>query len=272
MGIEGLFHGVGSGSAHQIVGRCRRASTHGRVLVCRTHGRENRARYRIRSCYERPCALYNSWPSRASPSSRATQRSSASRARHARPRRIARMTCNACSPSVSDPRLPAPRRDRHRLPLPRRQCPWLLLPRPPLPWRPPLQRPHLPQYTVDTVADTQELRFRFKVNVRRTAQGCIGKQRIHEPNDRVAVAFGGLDQASHVNRAGFQLVQNSVNRKFMAIELLDSRQNLGGTGEPPNWPRPTSQHCGNLVHRNDIVRVCTGDHQFTGACIQAGRK
>lgn len=75
-----------------------------------------------------------------------------SRARRARPRRIARVTCNACSPSVSDRRLQASRRRRHRLPPPSCRCrrPLLLrhrlprrpLPRPPPRLRRPLPRPH----------------------------------------------------------------------------------------------------------------------------------
>jgi hypothetical protein len=94
-----------------------------------------------------------------------------------------------------------------------------------------VQRANLPQHAVDAVADAQEACFRLEVDVGRIALDGIGQDRVDQADDRLAVLVGGRLQAAKVDLAGFDFVQDAVDRQFIAVALVDGAIDLGLAGE-----------------------------------------
>ena len=135
-----------------------------------------------------------------------------------------------------------------------------------------MQRAHLAQHAVNAVANAQELGLWLKVNVGCATQRGVGQQRINQAHHRVAVAFGLLDQAGHVDGAGFQLLQDAVDGELVPIELLDGAQHLGTAGQAPARARAPSEQGVDLIGGHDVIGVGAGDDQFVVAQIQADRE
>jgi len=95
-----------------------------------------------------------------------------------------------------------------------------------------VQAAYLFQYAVDAVADAQKGEFRLEVNIRRAALDGIDQQRTDQPDDRLGVLVQTrLLQALIVDLAGFDLPQDAVDGKFMAVELVDEFVELRLAGE-----------------------------------------
>jgi len=75
-----------------------------------------------------------------------------------------------------------------------------------------VQGADLPQYAVDSIADADETLFRLEVDVAGSARYRVADERIDQPHDGLSVAAVGGAQAFVVDFAGFDFIQDAVDR------------------------------------------------------------
>ena len=124
-----------------------------------------------------------------------------------------------------------------------------------------VERAYLSEHAVDPVADAQEADFRLKVDVGGLALHSIGQQRVDQPDDRLAVFVRRRLQPAKVDFPGLDLVQDAVNRQFIAIGLVDGAINFGFAGEQRVDLDVVVGQPANLVERNNVIDVGQGDGQ-----------
>jgi hypothetical protein len=124
-----------------------------------------------------------------------------------------------------------------------------------------VQRANLPQHAVDAVADAQETRLRLEVDIGRIVLDGVGQDRVDQANNRLAVLVGGRLQAAKIDLAGFDFVQDAVDRQFMAVVLVDRAIDLGLAGEQGVDLDFVSGQPTNPVQRDDVVDIGDGHRQ-----------
>jgi hypothetical protein len=124
-----------------------------------------------------------------------------------------------------------------------------------------VQGADLAQHAVDAVADAQEIGFRLEVDVRRVALDGIGQDRVDQADHRLAVFVGRGLQAAVVDFAGFDFVQDAVDRQLVAVVLVDGAVDFGFAGKQgvdlDVFVRQACAPC----RGDDVVDVGNGDRQ-----------
>ena len=124
-----------------------------------------------------------------------------------------------------------------------------------------VQRADLAQHAVDAVTDAQEAGLRFEVDVGGFAFDGVGQDRVDEPDDRLAVFVGRRLQAAKIDLAGFDLVQDAVDRELVTVGLVDGTVDLGFTGEQRVNLDVVGRQAADAVECDDIVDIGDGDRQ-----------
>jgi hypothetical protein len=124
-----------------------------------------------------------------------------------------------------------------------------------------VQRANLAQHAVDPVADAQEARFRFEVDVGRIPLDGIGQDRVDQADDRLAVLVGGRLQAAEIDLSGFDFVQDAVDRQFMTVVLVDRTIDFGLAGEQGVDLDLVTGEPADAVQCHDVVDVGNGHRQ-----------
>jgi hypothetical protein len=89
----------------------------------------------------------------------------------------------------------------------------------------------------------------------------IGQDRVDQANDRLAVLVSGRLQAAKIDLAGFDFVQDAVDRQLMTIVLVDRAIDLGLAGEQSVDLDFVAGQATNPVQGNDVVDVGNGHRQ-----------
>ena len=84
-----------------------------------------------------------------------------------------------------------------------------------------MQGAYLSQHAVNAIADTKEVCFGFEVDIRGAAFDCIGQYRVDKPDDRLAVFVIRRRKTFPVDLPRFYLMEDAVDREFVAIVLID---------------------------------------------------
>ena len=84
-----------------------------------------------------------------------------------------------------------------------------------------MQGANLAQHAVDAVTDAQEIGFRLEVDVGCLAFDGVGQYGVNQADNRLAVFVIGSGKALPVDFAGFNLMKNAVNRKLVAVILVN---------------------------------------------------
>jgi hypothetical protein len=129
-----------------------------------------------------------------------------------------------------------------------------------------VQGADLAQDAVDAVADAQETGFRFEVHVGRVALHGIGEQRVDQAHHRLAVFVERGRQAAVVDFAGFDFVQDAVDRKFVAVILVDGAGDFRFAGKQGFDHQFRMDQRAQLVQRDDVVGVGDGDPHALFGC------
>ncbi len=124
-----------------------------------------------------------------------------------------------------------------------------------------MQRTHLAQHAVDPVADAQEAGLGFEVDVRRFTLDGVGQDRVDQADDRLAVFVGRGLQTAEVDLAGFDLVQDAVDRQFVAVGLVDGAVDFGFAGQERVDLDLVVRQAAHAVERDNVVDVRNGDRQ-----------
>ena len=124
-----------------------------------------------------------------------------------------------------------------------------------------MQRTNLPEHAVDAVANAKKAGFGFEMDVGRFALYGVGQDGVDQPDDRLAILVGRGLKTAKVDLAGFNFVQNAVNRQLVAIGLVDRPGNLGFAGEQGFDLNGVTGQSPDLVKRDNVVDIGLGDRQ-----------
>ena len=135
-----------------------------------------------------------------------------------------------------------------------------------------VQRAHLAQRAVDAVADAQKTGFRLEVDVGRFALDGVGEDGVDQPNDRLSVFVGRRLHGAEIDFAGFDLVQDAVDRQLVPVSLVDCAVDLGFAGEQridlDRFGRPAA----NLVERDEVIDVGERERQSATLIVVGERQ
>ena len=77
------------------------------------------------------------------------------------------------------------------------------------------------EHAVDAVAYAQKRVLRFKVDIRGAALDRVDQQRIDQPHHRLRIFVAARTEALIIDLAGFDFLQDAVDRQFVSVELVD---------------------------------------------------
>ena len=118
-----------------------------------------------------------------------------------------------------------------------------------------VQGTDLAQHAVDAVTDAQKIGLRLEVDVGDFALDGVGEDRVDQADDRLAVFVVGRRQAFPVDLAGFDFLQDAVDRQFVAVILVDGAVDLGFAGNQ-RFDLDVFGHQGaHPVEADDVVDV-----------------
>ena len=89
-----------------------------------------------------------------------------------------------------------------------------------------MQAANLAQNSVYPVTNTQKKLLWFKVNIGRILLNRIGQNRVHQTHQWLAIFIRSRFSALLSDFAGFNLVQNSVDRQFKTVILINRFINI----------------------------------------------
>jgi hypothetical protein len=114
--------------------------------------------------------------------------------------------------------------------------------------------------------------FGFEVYVRGVVLDGVGEQRVDQAHHRLAVFVERGRQAAVVDFAGFDLVQDAVDRQFVAVILVDGARDFRFAGDQRIDQQFRMDQRAQLVQRDDVVRVGDGDLEALFALRVAQRE
>ena len=135
-----------------------------------------------------------------------------------------------------------------------------------------MEGPYLAQHPVDAIADAQETLLRLEVNIGGGSLDGVREERGNEAHHRLRISVAGCLQALVIDLAGLDLVQDAVDRKIVAVVLVDGPADLALAGEPDLQRKLPAQLRPHLVQRHDVVRVGDGDDELACLAVERDRE
>ena len=135
-----------------------------------------------------------------------------------------------------------------------------------------MQAANLLQYAIDSIAYAQERLFRFKVNIRSATFYRVHQQRTHQAYHRLRILIAIRTQALVINLAGFNFTQNAINRKLIAVKLVDVLLQLRFRCQYRPKLDLATQHGTQLIQRYHIEQVSHGNHHGAGCFFKSNRQ
>src|SRR5947208_11189104 len=128
---------------------------------------------------------------------------------------------------------------------------------------------YLTQHPIDAIADAQETLLRLEVNIGGGSLDGVREERGNEAHHRLRISVAGCLQALVIDLAGLDLVQDAVDRKIVAVVLVDSPADLALAREPGLQRKLPAQIRPHMVTRHDVIRFCDSVDVIT--CIAETR-
>ena len=100
----------------------------------------------------------------------------------------------------------------------------------------------------------------------------VREERRNEAHDRLRISVAGCLQALIVDLAGLDLMQDAVDRKIVAVVLVDRPADFALAREPHLQRKLAAQLRPHLVQRHDVVRVGNRDDELARLAVERDRE
>src|SRR5947208_15813616 len=131
---------------------------------------------------------------------------------------------------------------------------------------------YLTQHPIDAIADAQETLLRLEVNIGGGSLDGVREERGNEAHHRLRISVAGRLQALVIDLASLDLVQDAVDRKIVAVVLVDSPADFALAREPRLQRELPAQLRTHLVQRHDVVRVGNRDDELACLAVERDRE
>ena len=125
-----------------------------------------------------------------------------------------------------------------------------------------MQRPYLAQHAIQPITHSQKTLFGLEVNIGSVLFGRIVQNGVDKPHHRLAIFVEIRLQTRVVDFAGFDFVQDTVDRQFEPVILLDAGDDVRFSRQHRLDNNTVRHQRAYLIEGYDIGRIGNSDNEF----------